>query len=629
MWTADRPLPFAGTDEELERYLREFAGQVGGRAGRQRRPDPCWVTGGGALLSTNPNTVPWTIRIRRGELGLLLASEVRALPWTRAKKRRLAAYREGQLADYLTARVRGSGPEKFGSLPFREPFAPFGSGVAALTASFSWVVLTALAAFVCALLSMTLGSVPLLIAALRDVSAHSAALVRAGAIPLPPPPEAAAMGPGLAALVFAVPIAFFLALVHSAALTACDLVPRTARLPQASLLFQAILLGLAFFPFLGVASIALAPAVPAAIHLGSTLVWCRRRERIREGPRPGKALLVIAVALSASVAGAVVPRATDWKGALDRIALFRDSWLLGNPAGHWVASAYYRCTLYAAEPVKEFYSADPARARKAQPIARASDPRVLPLLRALQFTVSPDAAGADVTVADRISAGGVTRVPKDPRNLAELKSLLDEVSRESFRGARLRELSALGWHAVYYAGPLAGLLLGMGAFAPFVSVLFRRLRPQTALFALSACAIVGSLGLVLVTSPRTEEPDLAEDLKDARATVRHEAAFRASLLDSTASLAEALLKAADDEDFRIRLWAVAALGKSGDARAYEKLVQRLEDPEFFVRYRAAEGLGFLRDRRAVPHLVRMMRERSWYEGIYALGALRRIQPGIE
>jgi hypothetical protein len=629
MWTADRPLPFAGTDEELERYLREFAGLVGGHAGRHHRPERCWRAGGGALLSTNPNTVPWSIRIRRAEEGLLLASEVRALPWTRPKIRRLAAYREGQLADYLTARVRGSGPEKFATLPFREPFAPFGSGVAALTGSFAWAVLTALAAFGASLLAMTLVSLPLLSVALRDITAHSAALLRAGAIPLPSPAEAAALGPGMPALVFAVPIAFFFALVHSAALAACDLLPRTARIPQASFLFQTILLGVAFFPFLGLPSLLLAPAVPAALHLGSTLVWARRRERIREGPRPAKALIIIAVALSASVAGAVVPRATEWKDALDRIALFRDSWLLGNPAGHAIASAYYHCTLATAEPVKEFYSADPARARKAQPIAQASDPRVIPLLRALQFTLTTDAAGADVSVADRISAGGVSRVPKNPRDLAELKTLLDEISRESFRGARLRELSGLGWHAVYYAGPLAVLLVGMGAFAPFVSLLFRKLRPQTALFALCACAIISSLSLVLITTPESSAPDLAEELKDARAAVRHDAVYRASLLESTAPLADLLLKASDDEDVRIRLWAVAALGKSGDSRAYDKLIQRLDDPELFVRYRAAEGLGFLRDRRAVPSLMRVMRERSWYEGIYALEALRRIQPGIE
>jgi HEAT repeat protein len=156
-------------------------------------------------------------------------------------------------------------------------------------------------------------------------------------------------------------------------------------------------------------------------------------------------------------------------------------------------------------------------------------------------------------------------------------------------------------------------------------------KPKTAIFALSTVAMVTSLTLVLVgeaAPPKKEAPDLAEDLGDARAAVRHEAAVRAAQLDSTAPLAEALLKTVDDPDYTVKLWACAALGKSGDPRAFSKLVERLGDPEIHVRYRAAEGLGFLKDPRAVEPLLAVMRERSWYEGAYALDALRRIQPGV-
>ncbi|MBV8879717.1 MAG: HEAT repeat domain-containing protein [Planctomycetaceae bacterium] len=625
MTTDDRTLPFAGTDEELERYLQEFAAATGAWAARH--PKGGWILGRGSLLSSNPNTVPLRLRLSRRDSELHLESEVRALPWTRPKLVRLAEYRRGQLADYLTARVRGSGPEKFRTLPFREPFAPFGSGVAALTASFAWVVLTGIAVFAAALAATTLVGIPLMSLSIREIAAHSAALAKAGAIPLPNPAEAAATGPFLPALVFAVPIAFFIALVHAAALAACDLAPRAARIPQASFLFQAVLLSLAFFPYFSGFGIVLALAVPVAVHLGSTVVWARRRERVRDAPRPVKAVIVIAVALSASLAGAVMPRATEWKGALNRIALFRDAWLLGNPIGKAIASTYYRTTLYTAEPLKEFYSSDPDRPRKMQPLALVHDPNQASLLRALHFTTTQDPEAVDVRVNARVCVNLALRSLKSPHDLAELKAALNEMSHESFRGARLRELSSLGWHAVYYAGPIAVLLLVMGMLSPFVSLLFRRLKPQTAIFALSACAIVTSLGLVLLTSPHDAEPDLAEDLVDPRARVRHEAAYRASQRDSTADLAGPLLQAADDVDFRVRLWAVAALGKSADPRAYPKLLERLDDPELFVRYRAAEGLGSLKDPRAVPALVRMMKERSWYEGGYALDALRRLQPG--
>jgi hypothetical protein len=626
MRTDDRPLPFAGTDEELKKYLLEFAAASGGWGGRDSRRNE-WILHSGAELSSNPNTAPHQIRISRTPEGLVLVPQFRALPWTKGKKARLAAYRLGQFADYLTARVRGSAPEKFSTLPLREPFTPFGSGVAALAASFTWLVLTACITFAAALLAMSLASVPFMSQSIREIAARSDALLKAGAIPLPSPAEAAATGPWMPSLVFGVPIAFFLALVHSAALFACDLAHRTARMPQASLLFQAIFLSLAFFPYYSILSLVVAIAVPSAVHLGSTLVWSRRRERLREGPRPAPVVILIAVALAASLAGAAVPRAIEWKSALDRIALFRDVWLLGNPVGKAIAATYYRTTLYGAEPLKEFYSAEPGRARKMQPLARSTDPRVNPLMRALHFTVVSLPCDVDVVVGSRIGIGAAFREPGDPLDPVELRRILDEVSRETFRGARLRELSSLGWHAVYYAGPLAILLLVMGALSPLVSTLFRRLKPQAALFALSACAIVSSLSLVLLTSPREPRPDLGEDLADARPAVRHEAAFRASQQESTSALADPLLKAADDVDLTVRLWAVAALGRSGDPRAFPKLVERLDDPEFFVRYRAAEGLGFLQDPRAVAPLTRVMREREWYEGSYALDSLRRIRPG--
>lgn len=626
MNTADRTLPFAGTDEELERYLSEFASAAGcWNPGRDPRRGG-WVLPTGALLSSNPNTQPLRIRISRNEGGLALKADFQALPWTRAKRTRIAEYRLGQLADYLTARVRGSAPEKFSTLPLREPFAPFGSGVAAITASFAWVVLTALATAGAALTALTFALLPLLRLVIAGIAEHSAALLEAGAIPLPSPAEAAATGAFWPSLVFAVPIAFFFALVHSAALAACDLGIRTARLPQASLLFQGILLLVAFFNFLPVLAFPLAVVVPAVVHLGSTLVWARRRERVREGPPPAKAVIVIAVALAASLLGAVTPRATEWKGALDRIALFRDAWLLGNPIGSSIAAAYYRHTLYTAEPLKEFYSLDPARARKLQPLARCNQDRVIPLLRVLRFTIT-EGETADVHFGRGPYVGAVLRELGNDADLAELKEALDDVSRESFRGARLRELSSLGWHAVYYAGPIAVLIVVMGVLAPFVSILFRRLKPQMAVFALSAVAMSASLGLVLLAAPGDGERNLAEELAHPRPGFRHRAAFEASKLDSTAALAEPLLKAADDPDVRVRLWSAAALGKTGDARAFDKLIERLDDPEIFVRYRAAEGLGHLKDPRAVPALVRMMKERTWYEGAYALEALRRIRPG--
>jgi hypothetical protein len=415
-----------------------------------------------------------------------------------------------------------------------------------------------------------------------------------------------------------VPVAFFSAFVHGLALIACDLGFRAARAPQASLVFQTLLIAMGFFPFLPVLALPLALLIPAGAHLGASWVWSRRRERVREGPRPPKALLVIAVALSASLAGSVMPKPAEWKGSLLHIARFRDTWLLGNSVGRAVAATYYRYTLYTAEPIKELYSTDERRARRGQPIAECDDPKTAALLRVLHFTVVPPGKAADLVA------------PPGPQTLESLAAAMDRASRERFRGARLRELCAIAWRTVYYGGPLVLLLLFMGLISPLVSMLFRKLKAQTAIFALSGCAIVSSLSLVLLTSGEdlaASDADLAWGLGHSRDGVRHEAAVRAAQLDSTAPLADALLQAVDDPDYTVKLWACAALGKSGDPRALPKLLERLADPEIHVRYRAAEGLGFLKDPRAVEPLLAVMRERSWYEGAYALDALRRLQPG--
>jgi hypothetical protein len=619
--TDERTLPFAGTPEELEKYLQEFTRLTGSMAGRKTGGG--WLVSGGAGLSSNPNTVPWRIEISRTDAGLALSHRVGGLPWTRPKLFRIGAYRAGQLADFLTSRVRGSGPEKFDPYRLREPFAPFGASVAAATASFAWTVAAGLAAFAGAFLAAVLVSLPLMSLSIREIAAHSAALQQAGEIPLPSPAEAAATGALGPALVFALPIAFFAGLVHWAALAACDAGFRPARVPQASFLFLTIFVGLALFPFLPILAVPLAPLIPLGAQLGASIVWSRRRERVREGPRPQKAVVLIGVCLAASLAGVLVPPVSAWKENLPRIARFRDGWLLGNGIGKRIATTYYRYTLYTAEPIKEMYSMDPSRAARAQPLAGCADPAATPRLRALGFSVTAPSAPHDVLVGP----GGIDP-GKDP---GELKLALDDHSRRTFRGGALRDLNSYAWGSLYYAGPLVVTIVLMGMVAPVVSILFRKLQSRQAVFALTAVSIVSILVLVLVSEkpPGAVDPAvLAETLtEDARSERRQEAAFRAFQLESTAPLADALVKASDDPDLRVRLWAVAALGKSGDPRALSKIVARLDDPEIFVRYRASEGLEFLKHPDAAAPLEKAMRERSWYEGLYALHALRAIRPG--
>src|SRR6185436_4631659 len=186
------PLPFAGDDAELEKMLLEFARLTGGWTARDGKGG--WIVFGGAWFSANPNTVARKTRVARVEGGLSLTSIHRSLPWMRAKARRIAEFREGQLADYLTSRVRGLGPEKFDVRRLREPFSPYGAGVAAITASYAWTVLTGLATFAFTFAFTALSALPLMSLSIRETAAHAAALAQAGVVPLASVAEAAAAG---------------------------------------------------------------------------------------------------------------------------------------------------------------------------------------------------------------------------------------------------------------------------------------------------------------------------------------------------------------------------------------------------------------------------------------------------
>ena len=138
--SAPRVVEFAGTDAELEKLLADFAASTWGRAARSRGG---WLLSFGSLLSTNPNDLSFRIRVTREGTGARLRPSAIVAPWSRAKAARIIAFRESQLAAHLAARgTRPADPEKF-----REPFASWGSGPAALTAAFAWVAAIVLGAF--------------------------------------------------------------------------------------------------------------------------------------------------------------------------------------------------------------------------------------------------------------------------------------------------------------------------------------------------------------------------------------------------------------------------------------------------------------------------------------------------
>jgi len=640
-----RSIEFAGTDEELEKHLLEFARATGGWAARDPKRGG-WAVSSGSLLSTNPNTLAWRIRVRREAAGLTLHPSAIALPWTRRKVARLVAFREGQLADYLTSRVRGKGAGTFDAVRLREPFAPYGSGAAALTASFAWVVASGLLGLAAACLAASLASLPLMLLAAEDVVERARIVEESGGLSLPPRAEREAMGLGSAlgaAVLFGLPLGFLSGVLHSLALASGEAWTRAARLPQASFLFLWILGTAAFFGRLPFLAVPLGLLAPAGAQLGYTLLWSRRGERVREGGRAKPLVVGAGVLLAAGLLAGAVPAAARGAEFNDRLALFRDRALLGTGLGKSAARFYYRHTLLAAEPLKEFY-APPGSERPSRGLrtARAASPADQDVLRSLGFVVVPDRVAGPVDVVwqpPRLHAGESS--VEAPSSTADLRQALDGLSREAFRGGTLRDVHGLALGAVYYLGPAAGLLVFAAICCPGISIMYRAMSPKSATIAL-LCCLFSTAGLMLLGSRAVEgitdtldglrkrpTPErIAEGLAHSAAPVRHEAAYRAFRLDDVpASLADPLLRASADADLRVRLWAAAALGKTRDPRALRALLERLDDQEFFVRYRAAEGLGLLGNPDAAERLRRMLREGTWYEGLYALKALRRIERG--
>lgn len=628
-------IEFRGRDEEIEKYLSEFAGAVEGWVARDRRRGG-WVAGGGARLSTNPNTLPWRIHLTRVESQIAFQAEAFRLPWNRAKGARVAAFRQGQLADFLETRLRGGGSEKFAGRRLPEPFATWGSDTAAITASYTWTAASAIGALALGFAALTLLSLFVMDGTITEATLRAEMIEAAQEIPLPPSAERAAIGFGFrlgCAMLFAFPLAFLLGLVHTLALVATELWPRAARMGQASVFFQAVLLAIAFFPILSWLALPGAILVPLATHAGYTLPWSRRRERVRSESRPRPAIVAAAAVLGAIVLAALAPRAAEGTEFLNRMALFRDRYLLGSPPGRLIARFYYRHTLYAAYPLKQIFSSDPAVPTHQQRTAWVEESdraeRRRDILKSLDFTI----LSAGSTFLDRADIHSKVHAPDRKAMIAAL----DELSRDAFRGHALRDVYGLAWKAVYHAGPPFLLLLFLATCTPWISMIFRTLHPRIATLSVLFCflttagVILWDLGRkrdlfeLMDRMERSPEPGLiAGALAHSSELVRHAAAYQACQHPHP-SLAEPLLKTADDPDLRVRLWAVAAMGKTRDPRVLPKLLERLKDPQFFVRYRAAEGLGFLGQRGAVEPLRTLMREGSWYEGLYALEALRRIE----
>ena len=258
-------------------------------------------------------------------------------------------------------------------------------------------------------------------------------------------------------------------------------------------------------------------------------------------------------------------------------------------------------------------------------------------------------------VPDKIPGEGKVRALPAPATQEDLEKALDDVFRLGGLDTMILELTWLGWTAIFYAGPIFLLLLVSAPFAAALAWLARRLSPAGVrrtvfgIFAGSVAALflvifldrdsltrVAALKRLPADDQKTIDV-LAAGLRDMDPSVRYEAAYQSYMkLKGTSfpkgGLTAQLRAGTKDPSVRVRLWCAAALGLTRDPAVRPDILSAMDDPEMLVRYRAAEGLENMDAKRQPPppetvsKLKEMIKTRSWYEGMYALDALRRIEP---
>ncbi|MBI2901388.1 MAG: HEAT repeat domain-containing protein [Planctomycetes bacterium] len=651
---------FSGSDEELDRLFAGAARAFGGRLLKDRRTGELRLVFG-HFLSLNPNTVRWWTRVRREGGELRLRARTLVWPWTRAKHARIAAFRLAQIADYIEVRLRGGAAEKFEAPSSRLPFLGGGTGVAELTMAWSWFIVSCVSCGLMAWFATTLAGLFVVDPLFESLAERSVQVTALGGIALPSPAELAGAGflfRLACSALLAFPVAFFVGSTYGLLQVAGEFWTPVSRAVWLAPVFHLVLLLFAFVPLMSApTAIAMSILVPIAAHAGYTFVWGRKGEKRRplgkDARRPLAA--VASLALAAVVLGMMLPLPRRGREVTHGLVLFRDRHLLTNPVGRGLSLLYYRYTLYAAEPLKDFYDPSPdgydRQVRTAHVIG--DDPGIETRLRRIGFVVDPDPARGRRLCDLIVVVGNAVPPDLDSRAVAvapgsdegKLREAAAKASRAAFRGGGLRELAQLGWWSVFYLGPLVLFGLPAALLLPAISLLFRKLPRKAALAALGLLGALSAGAIVLAVSRSAGTLDAARGAREARTPaealprlahaeggVRFEAAHRLwALLEEPAhrspSLRGPLVAALGDPDVRVRIWACGALGRLGDAEAVPALLRAIEDPEIFVRYRAAEALGRLRAEAAIEPLKKRAREDAWYCGMYALDALRRIRPG--
>jgi HEAT repeat protein len=81
-------------------------------------------------------------------------------------------------------------------------------------------------------------------------------------------------------------------------------------------------------------------------------------------------------------------------------------------------------------------------------------------------------------------------------------------------------------------------------------------------------------------------------------------------LPATEGIYRLIEKTMNSRSAKVRIWAITALGNSGDPRAVRSLVECCQDQDPAIRIRAIEGLKNLRSGRSVEVLIERLRDKN-------------------
>lgn len=553
-------LPFGGGREQLEKILGAICRSTGGFC--RRFGDDEYILRTGSLLSLNPNTARMTASIRREAQSVAISLRFFTLPWTEGKLQRIARFRMLQFRELFRLLAKEVEPPRHIVLPFS--FIRTNNLFSGIASAAVWSLWSSVLGFLFGLFSTWLAGVTLMSGVIGNLAVRSQAIEAKGAIPLPGLHELHSISPLSCSVVFALPVAFFIALGITLFLVLSEGIVAASRLTFPVLLFFVVILGMALYPIMNPFwCVGFSLLVPISVYLGYSIVWGRKGE-VRNEPSPRAVrmrslLLAIGIPILTVVATAVatLPRDNDVPSSL---AVVRDRALLSSSVGTAISDFYYRHTLYPKELIAPSAENSPFSKDLAEIVwlGAASIALVLPALLILCAL----AAVALLVLAF---------YRKLPRTIAHIAS-----------------------------SAIIALIVASALFLIIPSEKGR---------------LTAEIRGLTKDDDKMVEKFIAY-LRDGDADIRYEAAYRIYQLPYTnVAYVSSLTAALDDPDARVRMWAVIDLGVIGDRGSHETILRKLDDTDLLVRRRAADALVNYPSLRTLGALTEKMKSDRWYVAV--------------